>query len=139
MHCVRLRGPIRIRSADDAVDLLTRAARQPLEPEVLTLFLDRHHMGSLITGVTGTTDPDMVVAVVELMCRAAALGEQAHRLVLASVRPEGGILPGDVDRWLEASAICHEAGIELVEWFVIAPGGISCPRDLLGEPERWRR
>ena len=25
----------------------------------------------------------------------------------------------------------------LVEWFVIGPHGVDCPRDLLGEPERW--
>ena len=68
---------------------------------------------------------------------AAATKPRARSIVLASVRPDSGMLPGDVDRWLEASAIVDQHGLVLLEWFVIGPMGPECPRDLLGEPERW--
>ena len=63
-------------------------------------------------------------------------------VVLATVRPDAAhnvpaTLPGDLDRWLEASEITEAHGIELIEWFVIGPAGVDCPRELLGEPERW--
>ena len=62
-------------------------------------------------------------------------------LVVASIRPGRGPMPGDVDRWLEASAIADDAGVDLLEWFVIDGGAGAgtawCPRDLLGEPPRW--
>ena len=47
------------------------------------------------------------------------------------------MLPGDIDRWLEADSITDSHGIELIEWFVIDPAGVECPRELLGEPDRW--
>ena len=58
-------------------------------------------------------------------------------LVLATVRPGQGALAGDGDRWLEMSDLASAAGVELVEWFIIG-ADIHCPRDLLGEPPRWR-
>ncbi len=61
-------------------------------------------------------------------------------VVVASVRVP---VPGvddlderDVDRWLECSSMLDDAGIELLEWFVIGRR-IHCPRDLVGEPRRW--
>ena len=32
---------------------------------------------------------------------------------------------------------CDAYGIELIEWFVITPAGLDCPRELLGEASRW--
>jgi hypothetical protein len=34
------------------------------------------------------------------------------------------------------SDIAEQAGVELLEWFVIS-GDVTCPRDQLGEPPRW--
>jgi hypothetical protein len=63
-------------------------------------------------------------------------------VVLATVRPEAApnlpaTLPGDIDRWIEASEITESNGIELIEWFIVGPAGVDCPRELLGEPQRW--
>ena len=43
----------------------------------------------------------------------------------------------DVDRWLEASDVAADHGIELLEWYVVGPTGIVCPREAFGEPPRW--
>jgi len=129
--------PMPVRRAADALFLLGLAATDPLRRAIYTFFLDRNGIGGVITEVTGTDDPDAVLDVVEVMATAAQGIDRDLSLVVATVRPDAGVLPGDIDRWLEASATCARFGVALVEWFVISPDGVECPRDLLGEPERW--
>jgi len=64
----------------------------------------------------------------------------------AHVSPES-VVDYDVYRgaFPETASDLHEGlyklaethGIELLEWFVVGPHGAECPRELLGEPERW--
>jgi hypothetical protein len=122
---------------DEALALLSVAVSQPLVPETVAVLLDGRRMGGTITVVSGTDDPDAVIDVVEVISMAAWSQPSIRSLVVASVRPHGATLPGDVDRWLEASAAADTFGLELLEWFVIGPAGAECPRDLLGEPHRW--
>ncbi|MGB8858222.1 MAG: hypothetical protein WCC60_03150 [Ilumatobacteraceae bacterium] len=129
--------PAPVRCGTDALRVLLVAAAQPLQPETLAFMLDAEGNGSVITVVSGTTAPDSVLAVAECLARAAHGLPQAAALVLASVRPTGCVLPGDIDRWLEASELIAAHGIELIEWYVVSASGAQCPRDLLGEPERW--
>ena len=64
-------------------------------------------------------------------------GGRVGAMIVASVRPaHHDPDASDIDRWLEMSDLTEQAGIELLEWFVISEG-VSCPRDLLGEPPRW--
>jgi hypothetical protein len=123
--------------AADALSLFELAMHQPMQPELIALLLDAEGRGDTIVVVTDATDPDAVVDVAETMSLAAAGNPSLCRLVLATVRPCGATQPGDVDRWLEASAVSEAHGVELVEWFVFGPAGAECPRDLLGERERW--
>ena len=136
-HPPQLPRPAPVRCAADALRVLFIAAGNPLEPETLAFMLDAHGNGGVITVVSGTTQPDSVLAVAECMARAAEGVPRAAALVLASVRPHGTVLPGDIDRWLEASQVAAAHGVQLVEWFVITHSGAQSPRDLLGEPERW--
>lgn len=129
--------PAPVRCAADALRVLFIAAGNPLEPETLAFMLDAHGNGGVITVVSGTTQPDSVLAVAECMARAAEGVPHAAALVLASVRPQGTVLPGDIDRWLEASELASAHGVQLIEWFIITHSGAQSPRDLLGEPERW--
>ncbi|MGD9996171.1 MAG: hypothetical protein AB7L17_18425 [Ilumatobacteraceae bacterium] len=126
-----------VADATDALALFDFAMHQPMRPEVIAVLLDASGRGGTIVVVTDADDPDAVVAVVETMSLAAQADDQLCRLVVATVRPCGATQQGDVDRWLEASAIADAHGVELIEWFVIGPAGPECPRDLLGEPERW--
>jgi hypothetical protein len=100
-------------------------------------LLDDAGYGNTITVVSGTHDADDVLRVVECLAEAGSAAPAMSSLVLASVRPEGGIVPGDIDRWLEASSLAESYGLELTEWFVVGPATVECPRDLIGEPERW--
>ena len=131
------RSPMPIRNGDDAKLLLSLACPEPLESEVALFFVDEAGRGESVIIVSGTERPESVLEGVEVMSAGAAGRAEVSAVVVASVRPRGGLLPGDVDRWLEASSICEQYGFVLLEWYVIGPRGTECPRELLGEPERW--
>ena len=127
-----------ILSSLEALRVISLAIHRPLEAETIAFFLDDTCCSSTITIVSGTTAPDSIVSVAECMAVAASRSPSLCGVVLATVRPDTiGLLPGDLDRWLMVDAITESHGIELVEWFTIGPAGVECPRELLGEPERW--
>jgi hypothetical protein len=129
-------------SSFDALAVVSLAIHRPLEAETIAFFLDETSRSNTITIVSGTTEPDSVLSVAECMALAGGRLPTLCGIVLASVRPGGtpnlpSTLPGDIDRWLEANEITEAHGIELIEWFVVGPAGVECPREMLGEPERW--
>ncbi|MCE9623732.1 MAG: hypothetical protein K8R99_15440 [Actinomycetia bacterium] len=134
-----LKVPAPVRCAADALRVLFLATTNPLQAETLAFVLDAHGQGGVITIVSGTVDADSVLPVTECMARAAERIDRATSLVVASVRPGGCLLPGDLDRWMEASTLAAAYGVTLIEWFIITEAGVQCPRDLLGEPERWKQ
>jgi hypothetical protein len=124
--------------ATDALALFAVVMRQPLEPEVLAVPLDDEGIGHMVTAVGDADDPDCVVLLADVMAHVVACGPTTIRsLVMASVRPHGGLLPDDIDRWCEASATVEQRGLTLIDWFVIGADGVWSPRELLGEAERW--
>jgi len=131
-----------IRSSVEAIAVVSLAIHRPLEAETIAFFLDDTGRSNTITVISGTTEPDSVLTVAECMAVAASRSPVLCGLVLATVRPKSppnlpATLAGDIDRWIEANEITETYGIELVEWFVVGPAGVDCPRELLGEPERW--
>ena len=131
-----------IRSSTDAIAVVSMVIHRPLEAETIAFFLDDTSRSNTITVVSGTTDPDSVLSVAECISAAGSRFPALCGVVLATVRPGTpanlpATLPGDIDRWLEASQITESNGIELIEWFIVGPAGVDCPRQLLGEPERW--
>jgi hypothetical protein len=133
-----------IDSARSALAVVDLALRRPLADETVALVLDADRRGRTIVVVDGTSEPDSILDVVERMAESIAAAGRSGALVVASARPGGGPQPGDEDRWLEASDIAADLGVELVEWFVIGgdvptvAANATCPRDLLGEAPRWR-
>ncbi len=131
-----------ILSSTDAIAIVSLAIHRPLVAETIAFFLDETSRSNTITVVSGTTDPDSVLTVAECMAVAGSRSLNLCGVVLATVRPNAApnlpaTLPGDIDRWVEANEITESHGIELIEWFVVGPSGVDCPRDLLGEPQRW--
>jgi hypothetical protein len=123
--------------AESALAVIALAIARPPVAETIVLLLDHERRGMCVTVVSGTTRPDDAVEVAECLAAAGACTGRLGALVLASVRPGLGALDGDGDRWLEMSDLTSAAGVDLVEWFIIGDD-IHCPRDLLGEPPRWR-
>jgi hypothetical protein len=131
-----------IRSCLDAIAVVSLVIHRPLQAETIAFFLDENSRSNVITVVSGTTEPDSVLAVAECMAMVADSSPTLCGVVLTSVRPNSApnlpaTLAGDVDRWVEANEITESHGLELIEWFVVGPAGVDCPRELLGEPERW--
>ena len=131
-----------IGSALDAIAVISLVVHRPLEAETIAFFLDENSCSNVITVISGTTEPDSVLSVAECMAMVADRSPTLCGVVLATVRPDSApnltaTLPGDVDRWVEANEIMESHGVELIEWFVFGPAGVDCPRELLGEPQRW--
>jgi hypothetical protein len=129
--------PEPITCSAEALDVVLLAVHHPLRHETVAFLLDAVGSGNVITVVTGTDHPDHLFRVVECMAEAGCHSASMSSLVVASVRPTSGLLPGDIDRWFEASAVAESYGLDLKEWFVVSPAGVECARDLVGEPERW--
>ena len=114
---------------------------RPLRHETIVVLLDDQRRGLAIAVVTGTRRPDDVVEVVECLARPSVRDEAGRRACSSpACDPTGAPIrrsAADVDRWLELSDLAEQAGVELLEWFVIDPHAVTCPRDLLGEPPRW--
>ena len=127
----------RIADPDTALALLGVVIASSRRAETIAVLLDAHRRGVTVFVVDGTTTADAVFDVVDAVGAAAGAGDVLRGVVLASVRPGGGIEPDDLDRWLDASDRLDRRGVELVEWFVIGGDRITCPRDLLGERPRW--
>lgn len=138
-HRLPRAGVDTISCAETALLALAMAIQRPLRAETVTLLLDDQRRGIAVAVVSGTHQPDDVLEVVECFTRSAAQGGRVGSIIVASVRPDRSdeaTTSTDVDRWLEMSDIAEQAGVELVEWFVVG-SEITCPRDLLGEPPRW--
>lgn len=130
---------------DTALAAIAMAITRPFRSETILLLLDETRRGRAIVVVSGTTEPDQAIEVVECITQGT---EHIGAIVVASIRPGAedhrdhrpddhhDERAGDVDRWLEMSDIASLVGIELIEWFVIGRT-ISCPRDQLGEAPRW--
>ena len=131
-----------IDSATAALAIVAMAMRRPPVDETIALVLDADRRGRTVVVIDGTST------------RRRARRRRTRRridrrrrrtgcLVLATVRPGGGPVDVDDDRWLEASDLADDVGVDLLEWFVIAGDAPSiaanawCPRELVGEEPRW--
>jgi hypothetical protein len=126
-----------------ALAVVAMAMHRPLRHETIALVLDADRRGRTIVVVDGTDEPDSVLDVVERLAGSIAAAGRTGCLVVATVRPSGGPLDGDDGRWLEASELADDVGVDLLEWFEIGgerpslAANTCCPRDLLGEAPRW--
>ena len=139
-HRLPRAGVDTISCAETALLTVAMAIQQPLSAETIAVLLDGQRRGIAVAVVSGTHQPDDVLEVVECFTRSAAHGGRVGSLIVATVRPghsDDSTKATDVDRWLEMSDIAEQAGVELLEWFVIEGVDVKCPRDHLGEPPRW--
>ncbi len=119
---------------DDALAVIALATTVPLIDETIVLVLDDLGCGSVVTAVTGTCDPDDVVAVVNLFAAALQPALQSG-LIVASIRssPAADInADDDADRWLRLEQLGDEHGVIMHDWFVIDQKGATRARDLVG-------
>jgi hypothetical protein len=129
-HRVTFAGPID--SESDALAVLEMGA--PYDHDTIAILLDAERRGIGAIVVTDTFDPDALFTVIDVCVAGPVLDVDA--VILATSRPGGDMTPADLDRWFEAATQCNDAGIELVEWFVLGTR-VERPRELAGDPPRW--
>ena len=138
LHRLPGAGVDRIDSELVARSVLGLIVADPVRTETVVLLLDHERRGIGVLVVSGTVPLDSIFDVLDVITSIEL--DELDGVVVASVRlPVPGIDDldeCDVDRWLECSSMLEDAGIELVEWFVIGRD-VQCPRDLVGEPPRW--
>ena len=126
-----------ITSAEQALCVFRLAMCHPLSPETLIMFLDSGRRGQELISVSGTAEPTDLIDVADTMAFCASANDDITGLVIATVRPGGGLLPEDDDLWIEADDIVRESGLTLVDWLVIGRSGAQSLRERLGIPPRW--
>lgn len=124
-----------------ALAVIDLARSQPERAEHLCILLDSDRCGHAIVSVVDPPDDDSVLTVVDTIgsaCEVVAAGVEAPAsLIVATIRPERGLDAADASRWQLAEIAAAVHGAVLLEWFVIGPDGVECPRELAGRPARW--
>lgn len=122
----------------DGVALATvlAAVQLPLRYETIAVLLDDARCGLAVVVVSDTEPADAVVRVAEHLFDPRAHDAAVGSAVLASVRPTGGDELADADRWLELVDVAEQAGVDLLEWYILG-SGVSRPRELVNAPPRW--
>jgi hypothetical protein len=138
LHRIPRAGIDRIDCELVARSLLGLIIAEPRRSETIVVLLDHERRGIGVLVVSGTIPFNSIFEVLDVVT--AMELDELGSVVVATVRvPIPGVDDldeGDVDRWLECSSMLEDAGIELVEWFVVGRD-VQCPRDLVGEPPRW--
>lgn len=140
-----------IQDAATALTMIKLATTEPRRNETIVVLLDDARRGLGVVIVSGTDDNQAVLEVIDCITASASRHEELDGVIIASVRTTNTVdshdfaTPGsgahdcedaDIDRWFEMSHLAEDAGIELVEWFVVGRS-ITCPRDLVGAAPRW--
>ena len=94
----------------------------PMRTETIVLLLDHERRGIGVMVVSGTIPLDSIFDVLDVITSIDSTNwavSSSHRSAAGSGVDD--LDERDVDRWLECSSMLEDAGIELVEWFVIGP------------------
>ena len=121
-----------------ALSMLSLMIDAPMRSETVVMLLDHEHRGISLLVVSRTVPFDSLFDVLDVVIQSQH--PELGAIVVATIRPPTPGVPDldehDVDRWLEATEMVEDAGLELLEWYVIG-ANVNCPRDLVPEPPRW--
>jgi hypothetical protein len=128
-----------LRRAEDALSVLL-AGGGPAPPAVCCLLLNDRHRGLLAVEVAGPAGSEAVLDVAEVVLAASDQHPELAAVVLASFRTGQDHLPeaGDEATFAELRDVFDDAGLELVDWFVVAGGYAASLAELTGAPPRWK-
>ena len=135
-----------ITSASAALAVFSLAIKRPLRPETFVLMMRQDHRGIGLFALE--TGEHLSLLIDDIFSRCVS-HESAQAVVIASVRPQwptqfdgadqpdGAGLHDGAAEFTDARENCHRAGIQLVDWFVIARARIWCPRSDAALPSLW--
>lgn len=104
-----------------ALEVVMLAVSEPRRRETIVLCLDHAHRGFTIV-VVDHPNGEPVEEIAEMMFQMAKAAPGLGALVLATVRPGGGVgvVPADELAWFELRAGAESTGLELLDWFVFS-------------------
>jgi len=128
-----------LRTPDDALRVVLAAVAEPREAETVVLMLGARHRGSTCLVCRGASSAEQVAALLPILVQSAALEPALAAVVLATVRPGGGIAvtPADDDAF---GAMRHDlaaAGVDLLDWFLLDDELVASVAELTGACWRW--
>jgi hypothetical protein len=129
-----------LRAPDDALRIVLAAIAEPPEPESIVLLLDGAHRGGTCLVCRGAATATEVAELVPLLIQAAATtGPILAAVVLATVRPDEDVVVAVEDRvaFRLMRADLAEAGIDLLDWFVLDGEVIASVAELTGADWHW--
>ncbi|HEX9258941.1 MAG TPA: JAB domain-containing protein [Acidimicrobiales bacterium] len=142
VHRVSTSGPIRpsalpIRHAADALRIVGAMLSDPPREELACLLLDEERRGDVTFLVSDT--PDEAILDVTSLILGVAAGAGVSGVVLASHRPGRGHLPqsADCERCAMLIDTLADAGVALVDWFIVDRGLAASVPELSGRPSAW--
>lgn len=130
-----------ITSASAALTVFSLAITRPLRPETLVLMMRKDHRG---VGLVALETGEHLSLLIDDVISHCVSQVSAQAVAIASVRPQwparldgAGALDG-ADELAGARDSCHRAGIQLVDWFIVANHGVHCQRVINREGSLWR-
>jgi hypothetical protein len=122
------------RSLGDVLALIEPMLPHVLRPQVIVVFLDDQRRGINAAVIDDIEHDDVVIEVATLMALSLGTG---GGLVLASVRPDHGVVADDEHRLRLMQRLVADEGVALHDWIVWGPSGPSLPRAVAGLPDPW--
>jgi hypothetical protein len=128
-----LRGP------DDALDVVAVALSHPPSLETVCLLLDHAHRGDVIVSIAGAGEADHMAGIGALLSDLAMRDPQLGAVVLATARPRGGAVPTHDDElsFLGLRGELEGAGVDLLDWFLVADGMAASLAELTDARSLW--
>jgi hypothetical protein len=122
--------------------VIAGALQVPLIAETIVIMADHQAIGSAILSIGGTDEADHVIGVAEMLSSPVlppTYPPDTEMVILASVRPDDHLRHDDYFRWIAASELFADAGLRLVDWFIITSLDLPplCPRLDGNDPGGW--
>lgn len=130
-----------ITSASAALTVFSLAITRPLRPETLVLIMRKDHRG---IGLVALETGEHLSLLIDDVISHCVSQESAQAVAIASVRVQwpshfdGADQPDGAAELAGARESCHRAGIQLVDWFIVANHGVHCQRVTNREGSLWR-
>ena len=121
----------------DALSVIVAAASNPPRPETICLLVDRAHCGIACVVVIGAAPIDEIAQTMLLLADAEP---SVAAVVLASVRPGPKRQPQANDHFVfdDLRTTFDDAGLDLLDWFVLDGRRAASMAELTDSQSRWR-
>jgi hypothetical protein len=134
-------GPVRpadlpVLTPQDALGVLL--AGDAGNPAVMCLLLDAGRRGLACLEVAGSADTDAVLDVAELLLSAVEDEPAVGYVVLGSRRATHRPQPGETELFVQLRDQFEDAGLVLVDWFLLAGRRATSMAELTGTDDPWQ-